>query len=138
MFPMSTNGGGQCFFVPDVCKTPTPAGPTPIPYPNTGMMTQIQGSTASSKVKILGKKAATKKTEVTMTSGDEAGTAGGGVKSNKFKGSCKYKKGSAKVCIQGSQAAHHTCLIAQNGGSNANVPPGVQVAPSQAKVTCMP
>ena len=42
MFPASTNGGGQCA-VPgplDACKTPTPGGPVPLPYPNFGCATQ--------------------------------------------------------------------------------------------------
>ena len=29
--------GGQSPIFPDVCKTPTPGGPIPIPYPNIGM-----------------------------------------------------------------------------------------------------
>jgi hypothetical protein len=138
MFPASTNGGGQCFIFPDVCKTPSPGGPVPIPYPNIAMATQDDGGTCSSKVKILNKKTATKITEITMSSGDEGGTAGGGVKSNKFKGNALYKKGSSKVKVEGNQIVHHTSLISQNGGSNGNVPPGVQVAPSQTKVIVMP
>ena len=27
----------MCFAFPDVCLTPTPAGPVPIPYPNMGL-----------------------------------------------------------------------------------------------------
>jgi hypothetical protein len=88
-------------------------------------------------VKILNKKTATKITEITMSSGDEAGTVGG-VKSNKFKGNALYKKGSSKVKVEGNQIVHHTSMISQNGGSNGNVPPGVQVAPSQTKVIVMP
>lgn len=139
MFPASTNGGGQCFAFPDVCKTPAPPAPfVPIPYPNIAMPTQASGGTCSKKVKILGKKAIVKGTEITMSSGDEAGTAGGGVKSSKIKGPALYKKGSSKVKVEGKQMCHHTSMTAQNGGSNANIPPGVQVAPSQTKVTVMP
>ena len=138
MFPASTNGGGQCAAFPDVCKTPTPGGPVPIPYPNIAMLTQIKGSTASKKVKILNKKTATTKTEISMSSGDEAGSAGGGVVSNKFKGSAKFKKGSSKVKVEGSPIVHLTSMVGQNGGSNANMPAGAQVAPSQTKVTVMP
>jgi hypothetical protein len=29
-----TQAGGMCLGFPDVCLTPTPAGPVPIPYPN--------------------------------------------------------------------------------------------------------
>lgn len=133
MFPASTNGDGQCFIFPDACKTPTPGGPVPMPYPNTAMLTQADGGTCSSKVKILGKNTATKITEITMSSGDEAGTVGG-VVSNKFKGPGLFKKGSSKVKVEGNEVVHLTSTIGQNGGSNANVPPGVQVTPSQTKV----
>lgn len=134
MFPASTNGGGQCAVFPDVCKTPTPGGPVPIPYPNIAMLTQASGGTLSSKVKIMGKKTATKKTEITMSSGDEAGNAGGGVKSNKFKGPGKFKSGCSKVKVEGNDIVHQTSMVSQNGGSNGNNPVGTQVSPSQTKV----
>ena len=138
MFPASTNGGGQCAGFPDVCKTPTPGGPVPIPYPNIAMLTQAKGSSCSSKVKIINKKTATTKTEISMSSGDEPGNAGGGVISSKFKGPAKFKKGSSKVKVEGSPICHLTSMVGLNGGSNANCPAGVQVAPSQTKVLVAP
>jgi hypothetical protein len=137
MPPASTNGDGQCFAFPDVCKTPSPAGPVPIPYPNIAMLNQASGGTVSSKVKIMGKKAATEATEITMSSGDEAGSVGG-VVSNKIKGSAKFKQGSSKVKIEGKGAAYLGAMVGQNDGSNSNMPAGHQVAPSQTKVTVMP
>src|SRR5579871_3962383 len=117
IFGASTNGDGQCMIFPDVCKTPAPpAPPIPIPYPNIAMLTQIDGGTASDKVKIVGKKTATKDTEITESSGDEAGNAGGGVISNKFKGPAKCKKGSSKVKVEGKEMAYHTTMWGQNGG----------------------
>ena len=139
MFPASTKGGGQCMGFPDVCKTPAPPAPfVPIPYPNIAMPTQANGSTVSKKVKIGNKEVCTIKTEISMSSGDEAGTAGGGMVSAKFKGPALYKKGSSKVSAEGSAIVHLTSLIALNGGSNANMPAGQQIAPSQTKVTVMP
>ena len=138
MFPASTDGGGTCFIAPDVCKTPTPGGPVPMPYPNTAMLTQANGGTCSSKVKILNKKAVVKGTEITMSSGDEPGTAGGGVVSNRFKGPAQFKKGSSRVKAEGKELCHLTSVVGQNGGSNATHPAGVQVAPSQTKVIVMP
>jgi hypothetical protein len=138
IFGASTNGDGQCMIFPDVCKTPAPpAPPIPIPYPNIAMLTQIDGGTASDKVKIMGKKTATKDTEITVSSGDEPGSIGG-VISNKFKGPAKCKKGSSKVKVEGKEMAYHTTMWGQNGGSNANCPAGVQVAPSQQKVKVTP
>ena len=139
IFPVSTNGGGTCS-VPgpsDVCKTPTPGGPVPMPYPNLTMLTQAKGSSCSGKVKISNKKTATTDTETTMSTGDEPGTAGGGVISNRFKGPCKFKKGASKVKAEGKPVVHLTSLIGHNG-NNANMPAGVQVAPSQTKVKVMP
>jgi len=137
MFPMSTKAAGQCFAFPDVCKTPTPAGPVPIPYPNIAMLPQGNGGTFSSKVKVENQKVATVKSEILMSSGDEPGTVGG-VVSSRFKGPAKFKMGSSKVFVEGAQVVHLTSMIGQNGVSNANIPPGVQVSPSQSKVTVMP
>ena len=58
MMPAATNGGGQ-FATPgplDICKTPTPGGPVPMPYPGLAMLAQGKGKTFSKKVKILNKK----------------------------------------------------------------------------------
>ena len=141
MFPASTDGGGQCA-IPgplDTCMTPgvSAGAPGPLPYPNFAMPMQASGSTASSKVKIMNKKALTVKTEIPMSTGDEAGNSPGGVVSGRFKGSVKFKKGSSKVKAEGESVVHLTSMTAHNG-TNANAPPGVQVAPSQVKVIVGP
>jgi len=138
MFPATTNGGGQAMGFPDVCKTPAPPAPSPIPlpYPNIAMMNQAKGGTCSSKVKILNKKVCTVKTEISMSSGDEPGVAGG-VISSKFKGPAKFKMGYGKVKIEGSDIVRLTSTLGMNGVSNANVPAGTQIAPSQTKVIVM-
>jgi hypothetical protein len=99
--------------------------------------TAIKGSTASSKVKILNKKTATVDTETTNSSGDEAGTIGGMI-SNKNMAGAKIKMGSTCVFVEGKKIAHLTSMTGQNDPSNSNVPPGLQVAPSQMKVTVSP
>jgi hypothetical protein len=139
MFPATTNGGGQTAVTGplDACKTPTPGGPVPMPYPNFGMVNQAKGNTCSSKVKFMNKKVCTKKTELSMSTGDEAGTAGGGVVSNRFKGPVTFKKGSSKVKAEGQAVVHITSMTGHNG-NNANVPAGLQVAPSQTKVKVAP
>ncbi len=138
MFPASTKGGGQCMIFPDVCKTPAPPAPfVPVPYPNIAMCNQADTGSCSSKVKIMGKETIVKGTEITMSSGDEGGTAGGGMISAKFKGPALYKKGSSKVKAEGKAVCHLTSMVGQNGGSNANHPAGLQVAPSQTKVIVM-
>ena len=134
MLPASTKGGGQCFAMPDVCKTPTPGGPVPIPYPNIGMVNQAKKT--AKKVKFCGKEVVTKKSEISRSSGDEAGTAGG-VVSSKNMDKITYKKASSKVKAQGQAVCHLTSTTGHNG-SNANMPAGAQVAPSQTKVLVAP
>ena len=73
-----------------------------------------------------------------MSTGDEAGSAGGGMISSKIKGPGLYKKGSSRVKVEGKELCHLTSMVAQNGGSNANMPAGAQIAPSQTKCTIMP
>lgn len=133
VFPASCKKGGQCFAFPDVCKTPAAPSPVPVPYPNIGMVAQAKKT--STKVKIAGKPAVTKKSEMPRSQGDEAGTLGG-VVSNQNMSKITYKKGSSKVKIQGHPLVHHLAPTGQNG-MNANVP-GAQVAPSQTKVLVMP
>ena len=106
---------------PDVCKTPTPAGPIPIPYPNIAMANQASSGTCTKKVKIQNKAAILKGTEIPSSSGDEAGSIGG-VVSSKIKGSCKYKCGSGKVKCEGKAVAYVGCMTGQNGSNAAAGP----------------
>ena len=135
IFPASTKGGGQCLGVPDVCLTPAPpAPPVPIPYPNIGMVNQAKKT--STKVKFAGKEVVTKKSEISRSSGDEAGV-NKGVVSGMNMDKVTFKKGSAKVKIQGQPCIHLTSMTGHNG-SNANMPAGAQIAPSQTKVIISP
>src|SRR5262245_61469037 len=135
MLPASTKAAGQTFGFPDVCKTPAPpAPPLPIPYPNMGMVMQVTGE--STKVKICGQGAVTKKSEIPKSMGDEPGTLGG-VVSNMNMGKIVFKKGSSKVKVEGQPLQHLAAMTGHNG-ANANMPAGQQVAPSQAKVLVAP
>lgn len=135
MFPGSTKLGGQAMGTPDVCKTPAPpAPPVPIPYPNIAQMPTAMGF--ATKVKLSMGPALTLQSQVPMTQGDEAGVAGG-VVSGMNMGPMTYKKGSAKVIIQGAPAVYLTSITGHNG-SNANMPAGQQIAPSQTKVMIAP
>lgn len=135
--PASTKGGGNCAAnVPDVCITqvPPPVVKAPIPYPNTAMMTQATDT--SKKVKIVGKETATLKSKIKKSMGDEAGTDKG-VMSGTNMDEVSFKKGSAKVKIEGQPCVHSTSTTAHNG-SNANAPMGCQATPSQTKVLVKP
>ena len=84
---------------PDVCKTPTPAGPVPIPYPNIGKSADtLQGST---KTTADGQMIMIKGAKYLPTTGDEPGTAGG-VISGVFKQECEFLMYSMDVMIEGN------------------------------------
>ncbi|TQV76395.1 DUF4150 domain-containing protein [Aliikangiella marina] len=91
--------GGMSPVFPDVCKTPTPGGPVPIPYPNIGMSSNTDKGPKS--VKTDKKMPMVKGAVYTMSTGDEAGTAGGGVVSGKTKGECEYMMYSFDVKFEG-------------------------------------
>jgi len=96
----SSNGMSMVF--PDVCKTPAPpAGPIPIPYPNIGKASDT--SKGTKKVKIDGEMAMVKGAVYTMSTGDEAGSAGG-VVCGKTKGECEYMLYSFDVKFEGKNA----------------------------------
>ena len=128
----STKQGGQCMGMPDVCNTPTPVGPVPIPYPDMGMCNQARGDTVSMVVKICCKEALTKKSVIAQSTGDEAGSVGG-VVSGMIKGPVKFMTFSSKVSFEGQPAVYLGCTTAHNG-NNANCLAGSQIAPSQTKV----
>ncbi|WP_339137034.1 MAG: PAAR-like domain-containing protein [Candidatus Electrothrix sp. GW3-4] len=135
IFPASTKGGGNCLGAPDVCLTPAPpAPPVPTPYPNSGMVNQAKKT--SKKVKFAGKEAVTVSSEISRSMGDEAGV-NKGVMSGMNMSKITFKKGSSKVKAQGKKCVHLTSVTGHNG-SNANMPAGAQIAPSQTKVKVAP
>jgi len=92
---------GMSIVFPDVCKTPTPAGPVPIPYPNIGKSSDtIAGPT---KVKTDGQMPMVRGSKYSMTSGDEAGAAGG-VISSMIKGPAEFLMFSFDVKFEGKNA----------------------------------
>ncbi|HHM04785.1 MAG TPA: DUF4150 domain-containing protein [Gammaproteobacteria bacterium] len=133
MFPMSTMMGGTALAtVPDVCKVPAPpAPPIPTPFPNIAQLNQTLPPTASKTVKVLNQAVVLKNSQISMSSGDEAGTLGG-VTSSMIKGPVKFSTASALVKIEGQAAVYLTCQT-QHNGSNANTI-GVHAAPSQTVV----
>ena|SRR6187455_25314 len=134
MIPASTIAGGMAFAMPDVCKTPTPAGPVPIPYPNTAQLPMAVQTTV--KVSVMNMPALVVTSKIPLSSGDEAGTAGG-VVSGMFIGEVSFKKGSSKVMFEGKGVLHVSAVSGHNG-SNANAPGGMIAAPSQTVVLVGP
>lgn len=89
---------GMSLVFPDVCKTPTPAGPVPIPYPNLGKSSDTMKGPTS--VKTDKQMPMVKGAVYIMSTGDEAGSAMG-VISNKIKGECEFMMYSFDVKFEG-------------------------------------
>ena len=111
---------------PDACKTPTPGGPVPIPYPNIAMSSDT--ADGSSTVKVDGNPIMTKASNYSRSSGDEAGTAMG-VVSNKNMGKATPVMTSMDVKVDGNGAFRLTDMMQQNVGGSGNTPPGTNVQP---------
>lgn len=124
-----TTAGGQTLAAPNVCKTPSPGGPVPIPYTSLGMFSNATGF--SKKVKILNKFVCTVKSKISTTSTDEPGTAGG-VVSGRNSDVATPVMGSKKVYAEGSPVVRFLDPMKSNG-SSANTM-GACIAPSQQLV----
>jgi hypothetical protein len=91
--------GGMSTAFPDVCNTPTPGGPIPIPYPNIGQASDTSGGPSS--VTCDGSMPMVKGAKYSMSSGDEAGSVGG-VMSGCIKGECEFMMYSFDVKFEGN------------------------------------
>lgn len=109
---------GTTIAFPDVCKTPTPAGPVPIPYPNIAMSSDADKT--AKKVKCDGEAVCIADSNFKMSTGDEAGTAGGGVASSKTKGKAEFVNYSFDVKIEGKGVPRAFDLMLHN---DKNTPP---------------
>lgn len=92
--------------IPDVCKTPSPGGPIPLPYPNFAMSSTLSGGTTTVFAK-GGAMIANKPSQYSMSTGDEPGTVGG-VKSSTFKQATDWILYSFDVKMDGENACRHT------------------------------
>ncbi len=75
------SSGGLSMAFPDVCKTPAPVGPIPIPYPNVAKTALADQAKGSKKVKNIGNLPTTKAAKYSMSRGDEAGVTKGMISS---------------------------------------------------------
>jgi hypothetical protein len=122
--------GGMCMAFPDVCKTQVGPVVVPLPYPNIGQLPV--GVSTTTKVLVTNMPAYTQGSKLPMSNGDEAGEEGG-VVSGMIMGEVAFRTASSKVSFQGQKVIVLTAMTAHNG-SNANIPAGVLMVPSQAKV----
>ncbi len=113
----SSNGVTIAF--PDVCKTPAPPAPfVPIPYPNIAMSSDTAKGTK--KVKCDGNPVCTKDSNFKMSTGDEAGSAGGGMISGKIKGKAEFVMFSFDVTFEGKNVSRAFDIMLHN---DKNTPP---------------
>jgi uncharacterized Zn-binding protein involved in type VI secretion len=121
----TSNGIASVF--PDVCKTPTPGGPVPIPYPNIAMSKDT--ANGSKNVSMDGNPIMLKGSNFSTSTGDEAGTAGGGVASNTTKGKAEFVNYSFDVKVEGKNVPRLGDMMVQNKMSSPNTPPMPEVQP---------
>jgi hypothetical protein len=105
--------------LPDVCKTPSPGGPVPVPYPNYADQSTLANGTKTVKAK-GGKMIAIKGSEYSMSTGDEPGTVGG-VKSSTFKKETAWITYSFDVKMDGKNACRHTDKKFHNHKNTVNL-----------------
>jgi hypothetical protein len=110
--------------MPDVCLSPPspPAGPIPIPYPNTSKADKT--NQGSKTVKVGGDEVGLKNSSTYKDSqGDEAATKslGMGVVTHTIQGMLKHSAWSFNVKIEGENAIRHMDLTTHNHINNPNI-----------------
>lgn len=119
--------GGMSFAFPDVCLTPSPVGPVPIPYPN--IATTSTAIPAQFTTIVTCAPMHNMNTVVPMSNGDNAGVATG-VASGVVMGPERHVTAAFTVLLSGAPVTRMTSMSIQNS-TNA---PGAQIVPSQTKV----
>lgn len=133
----SSNGVTIAF--PDVCKTPAPPAPfVPVPYPNIAMSSDTAKGTK--KVKCDGNPVCVKGSNFSKSTGDEAGSAGGGMLSSKIKGKAEFVNFSFDVKFEGKNVTRAFDLMLHNDKNTPPFPvlqPPIIAMPGDAKPVCV-
>jgi hypothetical protein len=87
----------------DICKTPTPGGPVPMPYPNVALSATM-GPGYTTKTLVMATPMWTKKGKSAVSNGDQPGVALG-IMSNKIMGMCEIVMASNDVDAEGGAVA---------------------------------
>jgi len=118
--------------IPDVCKTPSPGGPVPIPYPNISQSITLAKGTTTVKAD-GGMMIGNKGSEFSLSNGDNPGVAGG-VKSSTFMKESTWILYSFDVKMDGQNACRLTDKKFHNHENTVNlggvVAPPVVIDPS--------
>jgi uncharacterized Zn-binding protein involved in type VI secretion len=118
--------------IPDVCKTPSPGGPVPIPYPNISQSATLSKGTTT--VKADGMMVAIKGSEFSLSNGDNPGVAGG-VKSSTFMKESTWILYSFDVKMDGKNACRLTDKKFQNHENTADLAGVIQLPVIPAGLT---
>jgi hypothetical protein len=121
--------------IPDVCKTPSPGGPVPIPYPNISQSNTLANGTTTVKAD-GGMMIAIKGSEFSLSNGDNAGTAGG-VKSSTFMKESTWILYSFDVKMDGKNACRLTDKKFQNHENTADLAGTIQDPKTVAELETM-
>lgn len=124
----STMKGSDNIAFPDVCLTPTPVGPIPIPYPN---IASTQTGLPPALIVLIECMPAQNMLSICLTStGDEPGCSPGGILSGMIKGPTFQIGGSSVLMTGGLPAVKMGTLTIQNLINTI----GSTKTPSQTKV----
>lgn len=112
------SGGMSMATIPDVCKTPSPGGPVPIPYPNIAMESDLAKGTTTIKAD-GGNMCANYGSEFSKSTGDEPGTVGGVTSSVNMK-EATWITYSFDVKLEGKAACRLTDKMFHNHQNTVN------------------
>ena len=116
---VNSDSNGMTIAFPDVCLTPAPpAPPIPIPYPNIAKSSDTAAGTTT--VKAEGNPICVQDSNFSTSSGDEAGSAGGGVASGMIQGKTEFVNFSFDVQFEGKNVPRSFDLMLHN---SKNTPP---------------
>ncbi|WNG13777.1 DUF4150 domain-containing protein [Cystobacter fuscus] len=120
---VTKDSNGVTIAFPDVCKTPMPAGPVPIPYPNIARSSDT--ASGSKNTTVEGNPVCLSDSNFSTSTGDEAGSVGG-VASGKTKGKAEFVNYSFDVKIEGKNVARALDPMLHN---DKNTPPAPLIQP---------
>jgi hypothetical protein len=105
--------------LPDVCKTPSPGGPVPVPYPNIAQSAMLTKGTKTVKAD-GGMMIAVKGSQFSLSNGDNPGVAGG-IKSSTFMKESTWILYSFDVKMDGKNACRLTDKKFHNHENTVNL-----------------
>jgi hypothetical protein len=104
--------------MPDVCKTPSPGGPVPIPYPNVARSSNLANGTTTVAAD-GGNMCANDGSDFSLSTGDEAGSLGG-IASSTFIKEASWLTYSFDVKLEGKGACRLTDKMFHNHQNTVN------------------